>query len=223
MHNITFDFSDLHRHGSAFYDFLKLRKKVFVDQLGWDVPHDAQVEMDQYDTPVAHYSLVVDEDGEVVGGARAMATTAMWGVHSYMLRDAHLGKLKYIPPEILPHDIATPDVWECTRLVIADKLTTHEARAACLRMIVDGLVERARAQGATEMICLSSIALMRALRQIGYDVTRAGPTYRNDEDGRVYAALRMPAEFAHRETMPLVAAQAHAAMAEGFGSTRHAA
>ena len=82
MHNITFDFSDLHRHGSAFYDFLKLRKKVFVDQLGWDVPHDAQVEMDQYDTPVAHYSLVIDEDGEVVGGARAMATTAMWGAHS---------------------------------------------------------------------------------------------------------------------------------------------
>ena len=193
MQSITFDFSDFHRHGTAFYEFLRLRKAVFVDQMGWDVPHDDLVEMDQYDTPQAHYSVVLDADGHLVGGARTMATTALWGPHSYMLRDAHLGKLKYIPPEILPHDIATPQVWECTRLVISDRLTTHEARATCLRMIVDGLVECAQAQGATEMICLSSLALMRALRQLGYDVTRAGPTYRNDEDGRIYAALRMPA------------------------------
>jgi acyl homoserine lactone synthase len=167
--------------------------------------------MDQYDTPVAHYSLVIDEAGAVVGGARTMATTALWGPHSYMLRDAHLGKLKYIPPEILPHDIATPEVWECTRLVISDALTTQERRATCLRLIVDGLVGRARDHGATEMICLSSLALMRALRQIGYDVSRAGPTYRNDEDGRVYAALRMPAKFARCGTLGALVAQARGA------------
>lgn len=210
MHNVTFDFSDLHRHGSAFYDFLKLRKQIFVDALGWDVPHDAQVEMDQYDTPVAHYSVVLDENGAVVGGARTMATTALWGPHSYMLRDAHLGKLKYIPPEILPHDIATPEVWECTRLVISDALTTQDRRATCLRLIVDGLVGRARAHGAREMICLSSLALMRALRQLGYDVSRAGPTYRNAEDGRVYAALRMPAAFARAAQPGAAPTPAHA-------------
>ncbi|WP_415183262.1 acyl-homoserine-lactone synthase [Phaeovulum sp.] len=195
MHNITFDFSDLHLHGAAFYDFLALRKQIFVDQLGWDVPHNGTVEMDQYDTPVAHYSVVI-HNGRVVGGARAMPTTALWGPHSYMLRDAHLGKLDHIPPEILPRDIATPEVWECTRLVISDSLKAQKTRATCLRLIVDGLVTRARGNGAREMICLSSLALMRALRQTGYDVHRYGPTYRNDEDGRIYAALRMPAELA---------------------------
>ena len=72
MENIRFDFSNFHRHGTAFYDFLALRKQVFVDDLGWDIPHDENVEMDQYDTPIAQYSLVL-KDGKVVGGARGMA------------------------------------------------------------------------------------------------------------------------------------------------------
>lgn len=204
MQNCTFEFSELHRFGSAFYDFLRLRKKIFVDQLGWDVPHNADVEMDQYDTPLAHYSLVL-KDGRVVGGARAMSTAAIWGGSTYMLRDAHLGKLPHIPPEILPDEIATEEVWECTRLVISDELTTHADRSACLRLIVDGLVERAIERGASELICLSSLALMRALRQIGYDVSRMGPTYRNDEDGRQYAALRMPAEYSTQRQSELAA------------------
>jgi acyl homoserine lactone synthase len=194
MDNIRFDFSDLHLHGRAFYEFLRLRKQVFVDELGWDVPHNAQVEMDQYDTPMAQYSLVL-KDGEVVGGARAMATTVAWGEHTYMLRDAYSGKLRHIPGHIMTLDIASPHIWECTRLVISDRLQTQAERAECLRLIVDGLVETARAQGAVEMICLSSMLLMRALRQLGYGVEKAGPTYVNGEDGRVYGVLRMPAAF----------------------------
>jgi len=196
MDNIRFDFSGLHLHGRAFYEFLGLRKQVFVDELGWDVPHNAEVEMDQYDTPMAQYSLVM-KNGKVVGGARAMATTATWGDHTYMLRDAFTGKLRHIPGHIMTTDIAAPDVWECTRLVISDALTTQAERSDCLRLIVDGLVETARAEGAAEMICLSSMLLMRALRQLGYGVEKAGPTYVNDEDGRVYGVLRMPADYSN--------------------------
>ena len=195
MDNIRFDFSDFHRYGSAFYEFLALRKQVFVDQLGWDIPHNASVEMDQYDTPLAQYSLVM-QHGKVVGGARAMATTAVWGEHTYMLRDAYSGKLPHIPPHVMSVEIASPQVWECTRLVVSDTLTTATERSECLRLIVDGLVDITRQQGGTELICLSSLALMRALRQLGYDVTRLGATYRNDEDGRQYAVLRMPAAYA---------------------------
>ncbi|MGB8811775.1 MAG: acyl-homoserine-lactone synthase [Paracoccaceae bacterium] len=194
MHNVRFDFSDLHHHGTAFYDFLRLRKQVFVDQLKWDVPHNDLVEMDQYDTPMAHYSIVRKE-GRVVGGARAMVTTASWGEHTYMLRDAYSGKLPHIPASIMSVEIASPKVWECTRLVISDDLKTQKDRTECLALIVDGLVETAQAHGGTELICLSSMALMRALRQIGYDASRLGEPYRNDEDGRLYAVLRMPATF----------------------------
>lgn len=194
MENIRFDFSDFHRHGRAFYDYLGLRKRVFVDDLRWDVPHNDRVEMDQYDTPVAHYSLVM-RDGQVVGGARAMATTATWGSHTYMLRDAYSGKLPHIPPHVMSVEIASPKVWECTRLVIANELDTAADRAECLRLIVDGLVDLTRSHGAEELICLSSLHLMRVLRQLGYDVSRLGETYRNEEDGRQYGVLRMPAEY----------------------------
>ncbi len=194
MNNIRFDFATLHRHGAAFWEFLALRKKVFVDELGWDIPHNDEVEMDQYDTPVAHYSLVM-KDGHVVGGARAMPTTATWGGHTYMLRDAFSGKLPHIPPHVMSVEIASPNVWECTRLVISDELKTHAERSECLELIVDGLVDTARAQGADQLICLSSLALMRALRLLGYEVSRLGETYRNGEDGRAYAVLSMPADY----------------------------
>ena len=44
MENITFDLLDMHRHGAAFYDYLRMRKRVFVDELGWDIPHNDFVE-----------------------------------------------------------------------------------------------------------------------------------------------------------------------------------
>lgn len=206
MENIRFDFSDFHKHGRAFYEFLQLRKQVFVDELKWDVPHNDTVEMDQYDTPVAHYSLVLHE-GKVVGGARAMATTATWGEHTYMLRDAYSGKLPHIPPHIMSVEIATPKVWECTRLVISPTLTTQFERAECMRLIVDGLVDLVTDHGAEELICLSSLHLMRALRQIGYDVSQLGETYRNEEDGRLYGVLQMPAKYSAKRQIQMEHAQ----------------
>ncbi len=206
MENIRFDFSDFHRHGRAFYEFLQLRKQVFVDELKWDVPHNDEVEMDQYDTPVAHYSLVLHE-GKVVGGARAMATTATWGAHTYMLRDAYSGKLPHIPPHIMSVEIASPKVWECTRLVISSALTTQFERGECMRLIVDGLVDLVTDHGAEELICLSSLHLMRALRHIGYDVSRLGETYRNEEDGRQYGVLQMPARYSAKRQIQMELAQ----------------
>lgn len=192
MRNITFAFLDQHRHGGAFTGFLRLRKSFFVDELGWDIPHDENVEMDQYDNPLAHYSLVL-RAGKVVGGARCMPTTAQWGAHTYMLRDALRGGLRHIPAAVMPADIATPEVWECTRLVISDDVAGHAARATCLSLIVDGLVSVARARGAEALVSLSPLPLMRGLRQLGFDAHRLGEPYLNENDGRKYAVLQMPA------------------------------
>jgi N-acyl-L-homoserine lactone synthetase len=195
MHNITFDLSDLHRYGTAFFDFLKLRKRFFVDVLGWDIPHNDTVEMDQYDNPLAHYSLVI-RDGEVIGGARAMATTSSWGSHTYMLRDAVAGRLSSIPDRVMSGEINTDRVWECTRLVISDEVTGHADRAECLHLIVEGLVTVANDHGGSELMSLSPLPLMRALRQLGYSANRIGEPYSNPGDGRQYAVLSMPARHA---------------------------
>lgn len=191
MHNTTFNLSTLHEHGPAYFDYLKLRKRFFVDRLGWDVPHNENYEMDQYDNPTAWYSLVID-DGEVLGGARVMPTTSVWGKHTYMLRDAFKGTIDTIPDRAMPSEIVTPMVWECTRLVISDALTTQSKRGQCLSMIVEGLVDIASEQGASELVTLSTVSLVRALRQQGFPADQLGEPYRDPGDGRRYAVLRMP-------------------------------
>ena len=190
MENITFDLLNMHRYGAAFYDYLKMRKRVFVDELHWDIPHNDFVEMDQYDNPLTHYSLVV-RDGKVLGGARAMSTMAEWNGAGCMLNDVIEGKLPTIPISVIDAPIKTPDVWECSRLVMAEDIGTVEDRAECLALIVDGLADMARAQGATELMSLTRLPLLRALRQLGWACDRIGKPYM--QDGRSYAVLTMPA------------------------------
>ncbi len=191
MHSITFDFLAQHRHGDAFRDYLRLRKRFFVDALGWDIPHNDEVEMDQYDNPCAHYSLVL-AGGRVVGGARIMPTSAAWGRHTYMLRDALRGELVQIPPAVMPEDIASAAVWECTRLVVSDDLDCHRSRSTCLALVVDGLLGIGQAHGARELISLSPLTLVRTLRQAGFPASRRGEPYASEADGRRYAVLSMP-------------------------------
>ena len=191
MHYITFDFIGQHRYGSAFHEYLRLRKGFFVDDLGWDIPHNEDVEMDQYDNPTAHYCLVM-RNGEVVGGARAMSTAATWGQHTYMLRDAMRGNLETIPAEVMPYEIATDEVWEGSRLVISDRVTKQAERSECLALIFSGLADITARHGGTQVIGLTRPPLVRALRQLGFAASRLGQPYVSD-DGRQYAVLHMPA------------------------------
>ena len=192
MRNITFDFLGQHRHGAAFHEYLRLRKTFFVDALGWDIPHNDDVEMDQYDNPCAHYSVVLRR-GVVVGGCRAMPTTAVWGRHSYMLQDALRGRIEQIPSRVVPFEVATSEVWECTRLVMSRSVATQSERAECLSMVMGGVVDIAGRHGGRELISLTRPPLQRALRQLGFAVTRLGESYVSESDGREYAVLRMPA------------------------------
>ncbi|MGB3147540.1 MAG: acyl-homoserine-lactone synthase [Paracoccaceae bacterium] len=193
MHNIIFNLSDMHRHGAAFYDYLKLRKEYFVDTLNWDIPHDDQVEMDQYDNPQAYYSLVM-QGGEVVGGARALPTTARWGEHTYMMRDAVAGKLPGIPQQLMSKAIVTPMVWECTRLITASTVDNHADRGRVLSLVMQGVSDIAQHHGASELIAIAPVLLVRAMRQLGWPVSCMSEPYVGKEDGRRYAALTMPVQ-----------------------------
>lgn len=193
MKNVTFELSNVHLHGSSFYDFLVLRKKFFVDELHWQIPHNADVEMDQYDNPMARYSLVLDDDGRVIAGARGMSTTAQWGDHTYMLKDAAMGKLGTIPDNLLDHVVETPKVWECTRLVMAPEINSMRARLQCLDLIVGGLIDMASAEGAERMMSLSNLWVLRALKRLGYGAEFLGKPYENGDDGHKYAVIGIPA------------------------------
>lgn len=189
MEQHVFDLSTAHQHGTVFWDFLRLRKKYFVDELGWDIPHDADVEMDQYDTPQAYYS-VITQNGRVVGGARCMPTTSRWGAAGYMLGDAQAGLIPGIPATIVPPGYEGPGIMEATRLVIENHLSAAE-RTLCLELLVDGIVREARARGAHRIIALSHVTLVRAIRKLGYAPDQCGPTYRDPSSGKPHAVLTM--------------------------------
>ncbi len=208
MEKITFNLTELHKYGTAFFEYLALRKQFFVDQLGWDIPHDEDVEMDQYDNPKAYYSLVL-KDGKVAAGGRAMATTAQWGAHTYMLRDAVEGKIIGIPDTIVNDIEVTARVWECTRVVVSSEIKDPAESAECLALIVKGLAEQALEQNGTELMALSRPSLLRALRKIGYNPRTIGESYVNSDDGRRYVAMSMPlveevAEKPHHVPVPKV-------------------
>lgn len=190
MRYITFDFLGQHSHGNAFRQYLRIRRRFFVEGLGWEIPHNDEVEMDQYDNPCAHYALVL-RGATVIGGARVMPTTAAWGRHRYMLRDAFRGEIS-IPRSVVAEEIVAPEVWECTRLVVSDEVASQAERSACLSLILEGSVELVRRHGGDELISLSPIPLARTLRQLGFPARRVGESYL-ESDGRRYAMLRMPA------------------------------
>lgn len=185
----VFDLSTAHQHGSVFWDFLSLRKRYFVDRLGWAVPHDASVEMDQYDTPQAFYS-VISHENRVIGGARCMPTTSRWGDAGYMLGDARDGRIPGIPADIVPMGYDGPGIMEATRLVIEDDLCAA-ARTQCLDMLVRGIVDESRLRGAHRIIALSHVTLVRAIRKLGYAPEQCGQTYRDPSSGKPHAVLTM--------------------------------
>jgi len=192
LKNIVFDMSDMHLHGSAFYDFLRLRKRFFIDGLGWDIPTDGIVEMDQYDTPYAHYSLV-EHDGQIIAGTRCQSTAVSWGPYSCMMRDASLGLLNGIPDDLFDPDVCSPELWEGTRLVVADEVRSVMRRTQCLALAIDGLVRSIRSRGGTSFITFSPLPLQRTARMVGVEAERMSRAYVCASDGREYAVFRAPA------------------------------
>lgn len=196
INGITFDLSDMHQHGSAFYEFLGLRKRFFVDTLAWDIPHNDDVEMDQYDNPNAAYSVAI-MNGRLVGGARVMRFSDKWGSHGCMLQDAADGRIDGIPTDILPHAHRFANASECTRLVLSDQLTSPDDRQECLALVVHGLVDLAIRQNSDNLVTLTVPGFRRSLCKLGYDVEQVGEKYKNKHDGRSYAILSMPAVLAN--------------------------
>lgn len=201
MHNIIFDMPSLHKHGSAYFDYLRLRKRYFVDILGWDIPHNDLYEMDQYDNPTAFYSLAV-QNSTVLGGVRLIQTDAEWGRHTYMMRDALHNKIDGIPPHLVGEEIVSPQVWEMTRLVIDPDLRTTTARQDCLNAIGEGLHKVADSTACQEFFGLTAPTVARALRRLGYLAENVGESYRCACDGRSYGVMRIPV---HQDAYALAA------------------
>ena len=130
VHATTMSFASMHRYGELYVNYMQTRKKVFIDELGWNLPHADGMEFDQYDNPLCRM-VVVHEYGEVLAGIRLSPTTAQVGLHSYMLRDAQLGLLDGLPSDVLFFEAPVdPMVWEATRVFITDAVPASRRPAS---------------------------------------------------------------------------------------------
>lgn len=127
------------------------RKRVFVDMLGWDVPHDAHGEHDQFDDEQAEYLIVQDQaTGEHLASLRLLRTD-----RPHLLQDCFADLCAQGVP-------AGPDIREVTRLCISPRRRAGDrlqARNVLIRSLVEyGLMNGIKAYtGVCEMGWLSQI------------------------------------------------------------------
>lgn len=176
--------ASIHEHGRLWFDHLCLRKKLFVDQMGWDIPHALGAEWDQYDTPSTIY-IVTHNNGTVVAASRLNPCAFESPIGSYMIRDAARGRLPGIPAEILTNEQAPtdPNTWEATRFTVDPDLDAA-ARNEALSQNARDLAATAQDAGATRIIALMPPAYIRWLSSLGLKTNRFGPTQKDGAGDR---------------------------------------
>lgn len=184
--------------GDLWWQQLKIRKSLFVDEEGWNIPHTDKVEWDQYDTPRTIY-VVTHENGIVRSASRLNPCIQVGPNFSYMIKDACEGKLKGIPSSILSTPPVDDRIWEATRFTVDPRLP-NEVRNAYLVENAKALADYARETGISHLLALMSPFFVRWLNSIGLSCRKAGPTTKLP-DGKRVCVIEMPlVEDAHSTT-----------------------
>ena len=160
------------------------RRRVFIEQKGWDLNTRDGIEDDQYDVFGAATYVIVHDEGKVIAGARLLRCDSRIGqgkhVYSYMIRDAYLGLIDlpkglcHIEP---PIDIAS---WEMTRVFTLDR------SMAALKLLIGAVRDHLVCQGAERLLCLGPKSLMRLGSILGFDSSILGDHLGN-ADGQFLA------------------------------------
>lgn len=184
LQTTAISWSNVHEHGTLWYQHLKLRKELFVDSKHWDIPHNSDVEWDQYDTGNTVY-VVTHQDGQAVAASRLNPSNFASPLGTYMIKDATRGLLDGIPADILPRADAPVDknTWEATRFTVDPTLSTQERTEALTKNAVD-LAAVAKELKARKLIALMPPAYIRWLSGIGLPTTRIGPTQKDGSGDR---------------------------------------
>jgi acyl homoserine lactone synthase len=140
----------------------RLRKQIFVDQLGWqhaNIRVDAGMEFDQFDNAAAHYLVNLNDQDRVTGATRLIPTTA-----PYLLGEVF--------PQIV-EDIELPQqshTWETSRYC-AD---TDLAPKTIMGILAAGMLEFALMKGIQRYVSISDIRIELIIRRYGWNPRRLG-------------------------------------------------
>jgi N-acyl-L-homoserine lactone synthetase len=147
MSVICLDWESAHAHGSAWISQHRFRYDVFVDRMGWNLPHFNGLEFDQFDTPAAKYIVCLDEDGTVRGVTRLLPTTL-----PYMLRE--------LWPELAGRFEEGERIWEATRFGV-DRSIGRIAHLRVVHELIAACQEFGLCNGIEHYLCVMPVAILR--------------------------------------------------------------
>ena len=141
------------------------RKRVFIDLLKWDLPVlGGQYELDQFDTPDAHYLILLDgTTGRHRASARLLPT-----VKAHLLADHY----SHLCDDGVPRG---PTVREISRFCL-DRDQDAAARRAARNQLVTALVDHALREGITDFTGVADEAWLVQVLQFGWQCETLGPT-----------------------------------------------
>ncbi len=161
-------------------EIARYRYRVFVGQLGWELPVPVDCDQDQFDNPHTRH-LVAYDHAEVVGYARLLPTS-----QPYLLQTLF--------PELLNGRQAPVDegLWELSRYAATDLRHSNAAIAMSMPVGKALLLEAmryVRARGAHTLIFCTTVAIERLSHRWGLDTQRLGPPRRSAAGLLVAAAI----------------------------------
>lgn len=151
------------------------RRKVFVDWLKWDVPHDGHVERDRFDDEHAEYLVLLDrQSGGHLASVRLLPT-----MRPHILGDVfpHLCELE--PPR-------APGVREITRLCVSPDCPPAE-RVLARRKLLSALAEYGAMFGLTGYTLVSEASFLARIGAVGWRCEMLGMPV--PHEGQVVGAM----------------------------------
>lgn len=154
--------SDSFSQAKLFQSMHADRKRVFVDMLKWDIPHDGVFEQDQYDTDDASYLILRDElSGEHRGSVRLLPSE---GPH--ILRDVF--------PFLCDGEVPVgPRIMEITRLVVSPSVRRGE-RMMTRNKLGRAMVEFGQMHGVEYYTAVCEMGFLTQLLASGWRIDPLG-------------------------------------------------
>jgi acyl homoserine lactone synthase len=141
--------------------FFGLRKRVFFDQLEWDVPVNGDIEKDEYDEIGATYLIWCNDDQSTIyGGLRLLPTSG-----PTLLNDVFHATHANNP------NLSRPDVWEGTRMCVDDDAISRDLAdmdaGKAFTLLFVALCEMAVDLGVTRLVSNFEASMSRVYRRAG--------------------------------------------------------
>lgn len=161
LHIVTKRNRELYRDEMA--DLFRIRKTVFVDDLGWQLPVTNGLEIDRYDDDRAVYGLAFDAAGRVTMGAR------------YRPTDDHAMLTDVFPHAVDPRfgPVTGPEVWEITRgMCLESGRQPHNLMRRAIQALAP--IEYALAHGVRWLIAFAEVRLVPLAIAMGWRIELLG-------------------------------------------------